>query len=249
MKLGQLKKLQTDITAPIPMKFDIDYNMLNIFIGQNGTGKSFMLKLVWAAGTIMAQIIFNSLHRRTANNELLAQVVLDQTFESNDIDGEIAFQYENGLLVIKLMKGQVDSVRCTLPLNVEQTGIPLFMSTSMRMFTQIRSYLVMRSMIGAGEILNDADMGKLVKAYRLYDITYAERLIVALKRMTDTQTEEINKSMKGFDDGFDLINITILPDLSDIVYSGDGHFNRSTSLLGNGHQALLNIMVATHLLQ
>jgi len=50
MKLGNVKTLSMKLEDPKLEFEDIAFNQLSIFVGQNGAGKSLVLKMVWCMG-------------------------------------------------------------------------------------------------------------------------------------------------------------------------------------------------------
>src|SRR6478735_7845091 len=97
MKLGNITRVEINLTGPIPFKFEGEVKQLNIYVGQNATGKSLLLKLTWMMGTLASACVSNGM--ASFSPEEKAQYLLTHTFLApEEFDGKLIFYYENGLV-------------------------------------------------------------------------------------------------------------------------------------------------------
>lgn len=166
-----MKTITLNITSPITftdMSLDVSKG-LTMMTGMNGTGKTFILVNVWALGTIAA------VNGMVPDLKEWAQYVYDHSFADQNIDGNISGDFNGKLLTVYFEKGKITSIVAD-----EMEGIiPIkFMSSGMRTFDDIGTYLKVRKMGEmTGNTTDEQLMSWMVSSYKLYDVMYIEHLI------------------------------------------------------------------------
>ena len=231
--LGHIKSLDLNIDAPLKMKTNIEMNSLNILVGVNGSGKSLILKLNWILGTIGASAI----QLRGSDPKMLvevAQFTFDKSFTEQNFNGNITCQFEEGQMMLILDKGKITSLIPLIPSDVTNGSTPIFMSTTMRLFTQISQYLKLSKLL-----INDE---KILEHYMLYDLIYIKHL----QHIIGTHYTAPQK-LKDFLASFDLAKLEIESfQMNDenVYYTNTKGDQINLASLSNGEQALINMCVA-----
>lgn len=231
--LGHIKNIQCDITAPLAAKWDIALKELNLLIGLNGSGKSLILKLNWAIGTIVSTLILNKKAMLTSEMEQMVQFVLDKTFESQNFHGTIGATFEKASCKIVLDNGSVVSFEYTPQCTIDNASPPIFMSTTLRTYTQIDQYLRVEAIVKTQK--------DMLELYRLYDFVFIERLKQRLEGGLKI-SEEVKDSLKNkFGVEADLQMIRIENNI--VVFIDSKGKTKSLATLSNGEQSLINMLV------
>lgn len=231
------------------MNFDIELRNLNLLTGLNGVGKSFILKLNFALTSFLASvhgISQSPLVSHPRAYEEAMQYLLDGTYEDQRFTGEFTAEGDNARVKVILEDGQVMKVDHFVAPGTN-VGAPLFMSTTARTFQQIRAYLKFRKLMGVTDVSKPDQMPKMLEGYRLYDILYIEKLLVFIKNITPAQLMVIENQLKAFDQEFNISQLTVTADESDILYTDDKVSDQSLTRLGNGHQALINMTIGSNM--
>lgn len=226
-KPNHLKELRLNITAPIKMNQTIDIRTLNVFVGQNASGKSLMLKMVFALGATGAT--------SPALNEA-AQFIWDNTFVDQNFNGTVGATYERGSLDITFEDGKVINVN---PVGLEQPAPVVFMASDLRTFDAMVLYLRVRSTSGepgTGEFVSN-----MLKAYRLYDLTYMEQLIRRCPILITSKIVEMLETAYNFVPPPVLIEVDV-DECAFYAALKDGSKKNITNY-GKGHQAILNMFI------
>lgn len=222
----QLVKLKLNLTSPIKIDSEFELGKIDIFVGENGVGKSLILKIVYALGAVSVN--------KSVDNIEAAQFVFDNTFRDQNFDGSLWAIYTKGMLTVKLDKGKVTEV-----INDLKRPVPVvYMSSDMRTFDAMSLYLRVRKNGGDSPI---ALMQSLLGSYRLYDVTYMEALI---GRCPIALPEQITTSLKdkfGFQESIKAIDA----DLDKCTFRAilDDGSKKDLATYGKGHQAILNMFV------
>jgi len=258
--LGHVKHMKISNTGPGMLEqfknLDMDFNSLIILVGHNGSGKSLILKLTWALSTILNNIIISDVHKIPVRDDIkMAKFILDNTFTNQDITGDIHFEFECGsTLLIKMLKGDIIDCISTYNSNLQPTGQPQFMSTNIRLFTNIVAYLKFKKALGISNDMSkftEDELKKLCDMYRIYDIIYMELLfrkidsgIISQPSLKLGELPKLNEMINKFD-GFNLEIADITMDYanSDIMYKDASNNVKSLTSLGNGHQSIINMFL------
>lgn len=235
--LGHLQHLTINIDAPIKMKaMKMDFKSIMVMVGQNRTGKTLVLKINWAMAMIPCLYLALRKNDNVSTDVLapLAQELFDGTFEDQDFNGELGAQFKNGRIQVNLDKGRVTKVYVDLD-KVDTASPPIYMSTTMRLFSQIKTYLQTEKLVGH-------DDNRLMEFYRLYDIVFVRMLKEKIGGGKDIP-ENILGALKNFDlDRYDWKSVRI-DDKSVYVTDGAGK-ERDLATFSNGEQAMFNMMLA-----
>jgi len=234
--LGHLKDLAINIDAPIKMEIpSMEFRSLMILVGQNGSGKSLVLKINWAVATIISSVVNAKAMGVPVDSTVLAQHIMDNTFTDQNFNGEIIANFDNGIIELVIEKGKV--VRAgveTHPL-VKQVSTPIFMSTDMRTFDQIKTYFKMQKMLGSDE--------KMLEMYRLYDIVYVKMLEQKLKGGWNC-TDGFKKAINGFTGMEKYTYDSFHIEDDDVKLLDEAGEVRSLTTFSKGEQSLINMILA-----
>jgi hypothetical protein len=182
---------------------EMDFQNLNIFVGANGSGKTFIFKFLWFAA-YMAQVykvnlfFFPEDHEKRFAETL--QKIFDYTFISTeDITGriEVSTSDDNFVFAVAFKSGKLDHFNVQVD-DIEQFKVSsvqrvTFASKETRSFEDYERYLKTKKMLGFDKIENISDMdelGKLCEFYRLYDVLAFEHVGVQLKRFSNPENAE-----------------------------------------------------------
>lgn len=229
---NQLEKLVLKITEPFKMDSEITFQQLTMLVGQNASGKSFMLKVAYAMGSI------GQLRGMAPEPTSSAQFVFDNTFTEQNFNGLFKAVYTKGSAAVELKDGKVTKVE------VEGKTEPVvYMSSDMRLFSSMSVYLLLRKAAGTDPL---KFLEKMLKGYRLYDFAYVEGLLARMPIALEEKSKVYLKSM-DFPGVDEIVSIDVNKDKCEfhLVLKNDKRVNIAT--LGNGHQAMLNMMLGATL--
>jgi len=226
-KPNRLEKLVLNITNPIKMDQELTFEQICILVGANNSGKTFMLKLAFALGAIGIMRV------APPGPTSSAQFVFDNTFVDQKFDGLFKAVYTKGSVAVELKEGKVTS------LETQGETVPVkFMSTDMRTFDQMAMYLRIRKDAPDNDPL--AFTMKMLQAYRLYDLTYMEALLVRLPLVLP---DSLRKAFGSFDIKESIASIEADLDKCEFHAVMDDGSKRNISTYGKGHQAILNMFI------
>ena len=233
-ELGHLTHMTLKIDLPIPMDFDMEYNKLVLLCGTNGSGKSLVLKLSWLFNTVMSLGLGKKLMGLTKTSfEGLVQFTFDNTFDNQNFNGMIKAEYENGNIVIGLDHGKVLSLEIITADTVNSVPTPIFMSTEMRTFDQIKRFFQLSKL---SKIEDD-----ILNYYKLYDVTYVEFL---KKKINGSYilSEDFKDRLKVFDLGkYDMQSLQMTDDTMYFTNSKEEQIELTT--LSKGEQSIVNMFL------
>jgi len=244
--LSNLRILESDILGS-PMK--IEMKNLSLFVGQNGSGKTIVLIQTWIINYITATYIASPQSLSALTQGL--QFIMDHSFDINDFTGKIRGEFDELDVEFTLDKGKVDNLLFTCKgcdiKDLESPGMPVYMSTNTRLFSDVIKYLKMKKLMGLADIktFNDSDLKKLCEVYKIYDIMFIERMMARIGdpffKILDMAQEKL-KEMTGkdikhvfYDDKTCEIHVTE-------VKNGISE-NYLITKLSNGEQALINMHI------
>lgn len=236
--IGHVRTMTIKLDSP---PFDIDkmeFRALSLFVGQNGSGKSLVLKLNWMINAVAMTITGAKRMGVPFDSKALAQFTVDNTFVDCEFTGIVGAEWDNGVMEIILNAGKVEEVIMVIDDDVTVPP-PVFMSTDMRTFDQINQYLKFRKMLGG-------DQQKLLEMYRLYDFMYVESLIPRMKKGI-----KVGKQLKATFERFEPMgdykfrSFHITDDEDEMVYATyKDEKVRSLATLSKGEQSLINMFIA-----
>lgn len=242
-----IQTITLDITEPLKFQeMDLNFRMLTLMTGYNGAGKSFINVCCFAISQI-AQAIVGGV--RDEPLRLSAQWIFDTCFDYKETNGLISVRFTKDSLVrVVLEKGKVVYVYFDGFEDVKHIDKIIYMSSAMRTFTGIKSYLVSRKMVK--RMVGD-DMQKIIATlsedYKLYDILYIEGLILGMPL-------KMNDRLKKFIDSFELkTEVEILSFDVDLekseffmIEKKDGEEKQTfLSAMSAGNQSIYNISLGT----
>lgn len=232
-KKSQLHKLVLNITAPIKMDTEIELKQIAVFVGQNDTGKSLLLKVAYALSTIGVANHPDAPVVMTTKDK--AQFVLDNTFTEQNFDGTLKAIYTDGSVTVDLEKGKVIDVEIK---DLTDPSPMIFMSTDMRTFDQMVLYLRMRK-----QAVNDDPalfIKTMLEAYRLYDLTYMEALI---RRCPIRIPKPLMDTFKTMDFKEPITSLEVDLDKCEFHAVLENGTKKNVATYGKGHQAVLNMFL------
>lgn len=233
---GNIRQLKIHITDPIKMEMDIEMNKLSVFVGANGTGKTFILINTFAISSIAQAIVLHKFPPSTLS--LVAQYIYDNCFTDQNINGTISAEFENGPAIsIEFDKGKVKNLTYDAFDDVEQPIRVVFMSSQFRTFNAISGYLQMRKMIYRGD--QEQYMKEALDMYKLYDVMVIEGLIAKMPLMLDKTMLDLFKS---YDITEEITGVSVDLDKCDF-YTVGPKGNKYMCTYGSGHQSVFNMFL------
>ena len=235
-KPGVLKEIVLDITKPFEFDSTIQLNMLSLFIGANGSGKTFIMINSYIICEVAKLIIAG-----IKGNELIAasQYIIDKCFNDIDTTGTITGVFKDGQSIsFKMEGGQIEDLAHENWEGVNNVIAVRYMSVGMRTFDDIKHYLSLR------KVLMEANNGdllivipKLLESYKLYDLTYIEGLIAKVPIIVDGG---IRSALESFDVKDEITEFNLDLDKNDFYLVIDGKKKYLTTY-GKGHQSIFNM--------
>lgn len=251
MKLGQVKHLYIKIDKPIKMEAEIDYNNIAIFVGQNGSGKTLLLKLIWVTSFISLSFIEARKKKQNFNTLELGQFTFDSCFDNQIFNGTIKTYYNNGDLEIILDNGKIQDIIINFDDTIDSASFPIFMSKDLRTFDNIHRYLKLRKTLKINGNLNVnllEEFKELQGFYKLYDIMYVERLLTQLKHQEYEVTQKFKDTLSNYDlDKLKIKSFGFNEIDSYFYYLNEDDDKINLSTLSAGEQSLINIFLCNAL--
>jgi len=175
--IGHISDITLETTAPV--KFEhvkVAFGMLNLLVGANGSGKTFVNINVYCLCTLCDMIVAARLHNLQISVTEQAQFIWDRCFSDQNIHGKIGATFQSGAdISVVFEEGKVKTVEYNIP---EEINSPLgmaYMSSQMRTFNAISLYLKLRKRLGDDP---QKRLLELMKDYKMFDVMYIEKLIV-----------------------------------------------------------------------
>lgn len=246
--LGGLKVLDTNITGS---KLEIGTDQsLNLLVGANGSGKTLILIQNWIVNYITNSYLFGKTTIEETTKGL--QLLFDKSFDHNDFTGHIHGEFEYIHIDFDIDNGQVSNLVFTCigcdTKDIIPNGMPLYMSTSTRLFTAINQYVKFKKAIGITtpiEKMTECDFMKLCESYKIYDIFFMESRLTLLSnpyfKMSSPTTVALKDAFKKdithifYDQNKGEIQVTELKDGKPETYP--------VTRLSSGEQAMLNMLI------
>lgn len=237
--LGNAQSISFDITKPIHVectRLDIE-KQLSIFCGSNSSGKSFYLKNIFALSLIANSIV---LTKGGPADKEYCQFVLEGCFEDFDTEGRIGIEFNSGASIsILIEKGKVEIVDYLGFEDINQITLTQYMSSEMRTFTAIHSYLGLRKTFSS--LTQEKIVNEMCKNYRLYDVLYVERLI---SKMPFEITPKIRETFDKFGITDKIVSIHIdIQNANFYAKLQDDINTKKLSRFSNGEQSMINMFL------
>lgn len=226
-KPNKLEKLVLNITEPMKMDQEIEFGQLAVFAGANSSGKSFLLKVAYALGAVGVMRLV------PPDPNSSAQFVFDNTFVEQKFNGLFKSVYTHGSVSVEIENGTVTKVEAQ-----GETVPVIFMSTSLRLFSNMVMYLKLRKQASYGSPLDF--MKTMLDAYRLYDFSYMESL---LARLPLTLPDHAKDYLGEFDFPDPITSIEVDLDKCEFLAVLNDGKKKNIATYGAGHQAVLNMMI------
>lgn len=219
-----ITKVKMKLIGEFAMDFDGTFPALTLMTGTNGSGKSVVLKMLFALDALR---FFR---------EEAAQFIVDNVFDDPNFTGTIEVTFETAtpegmktaVTGIELDNGFVQ--RAWVVGEVPDPPMT-YMSTRMRLFSEMDSYLKIRSFVTGDPA---TIVGQMLTSYKLYDVMYMEHLVYKAP---------IKLDKSRFDD-FWMTNVFDQIIIQENKFFGvrDGEV-KAMSTLSNGDQALYNMLM------
>jgi len=242
--IGNLKSLSTTLNN---MNFkNLEVRMLSLYVGANGTGKTFILILNWIGALIAA--VYAHLNNNNVPKKIyedLLQFVLDNSFSKNDFTGETEILFDNLTVTFALDNGKVTSLDFQHSKKVNVAAIPQFLSTNTRLFDDVVKYIRFKHALGIKGNLNistEEDIRKLSGIYKIFDVLFMETLILKLSTGLVLQEEISDIIFKQTSKK--IVSMLYDADKMDIFYTDDKKVTKSVLTLGAGEQSYINMIIA-----
>lgn len=234
--LGHIKDMAINIDKPIKMDIpSMEFKSIMITVGQNGSGKSLVLKINWAVATIISTVVNAKAMGVPVDSTMIAQYVMDNTFTDQNFNGEIIANFDNGIIELVIEEGKIVRAGCEVDPMVKQVSTPIFMSTDMRTFDQIKTYFKMQEMLKSDE--------KMLEMYRLFDIVYVKMLEQKLKGGWNA-TNGFKDSINGFTGMEKYTYDSFHIEDGDVKLMDEDGEVRSLCTFSKGEQSLINMILA-----
>lgn len=252
--MNKLKHCSMDITAPFVFKMEdgVEFNeSLNVVVGENGCGKTFLFVTCFAGVAIMSSLA-SEYHEETVDDDVarLAESICKMTFdEFDEFTGSFSVTMQDGQSVnVSFKEGHVTECVALLDSTVLGSLVPpmMFMSSNMRTFDTVHGYLKMRKALNSDKDvafalvngLTAEGIERMTEFYKLYDITFVEGLIKKCPIVDPSFAERLKP--------FEINNspVALEVDLNDCKFlatGADGE-KRSLSRYSKGEQALINMI-------
>lgn len=214
---------------------DLTMKELMLLVGTNGSGKTFVNKVVFALTNLATIAQVNNV----TDMKPLANHVINGTFENVDFTGTMSLTYDNGAkVIVGLNEGEIINAYMLDVQEGDQFPSAIYMSSGMRLFSAMEHYLKLRTRLLKDEkMLHEEATKELLEDYKLYDIIALEKLIMSCP---------INLN-QDYLHGFEPapykwpLTLDVSDDRKKFVFNYPDGTQKQSSTLGSGEQALLNM--------
>ena len=224
-------------------KIDIDFNKINIYVGQNGTGKTVLLKLAWFGTYITSNKILEERGFLPQNSiqEDFVNHTISKVFDEVDFNGKMVFNFENNLTTTVIFEKGIciDITFSNLTKENKVTNI-LFMSKELRLFTELVRYLKLRKRVnGTERIMSPAAFEEILNDYKIYDALAVEHL---LQNLPLEFSEMISKVLvENYDFKKNPTRLEVNLETCSFLLEYSDNTIENVLKLGAGHQSILNM--------
>ena len=224
-------------------KIDIDINKINIYLGQNGTGKTVLLKLAWFGTYITSNKILEERGFLPQNSiqEDFVNHTISKVFEEVDFNGKMVFNFENNLTTTVIFEKGIciDITFSNLTKENKVTNI-LFMSKELRLFTELVRYLKLRKRVnGTERIMSPDAFEEILNDYKIYDALAVEHL---LQNLPLEFSEEVSKVLvENYDFKKNPTRLEVDLETCNFLLEYSDNTTENVLKLSAGHQSILNM--------
>ena len=222
---------------------DIDFNKINIYVGQNGTGKTVLLKLAWLGTYITSNKILEERGFLPQNSiqEDFVNHTISKVFDEVDFNGKMVFTFENNLTTTLIFEKGIciDITFSNLTKENKVTNI-LFMSKELRLFTELVRYLKLRKRVnGTERIMSPDAFEEILNDYKIYDALAVEHL---LQNLPLEFSEEVSKVLvENYDFKKNPTRLEVDLETCSFLLEYSDNTTENVLKLGAGHQSILNM--------
>ena len=222
---------------------DIDFNKINIYVGQNGTGKTVLLKLAWLGTYITSNKILEERGFLPQNSiqEDFVNHTISKVFDEVDFNGKMVFTFENNLTTTLIFEKGIciDITFSNLTKENKVTNI-LFMSKELRLFTELVRYLKLRKRVnGTERIMSPDAFEEILNDYKIYDALAVEHL---LQNLPLEFSEEVSKVLvENYDFKKNPTRLEVNLETCSFLLEYSDNTTENVLKLGAGHQSILNM--------
>jgi hypothetical protein len=228
---------------------------LNILVGTNGSGKSFVLRQTFILGLLGLTYHNALLAGASIDMSEFANFVLPRTYVEPDFTGLVEGKFTNGALIeYRMDKGVV--IECNVA-NITKDTKPFpgikFLSAEMRTFDDISGYLRMRKRIvpSLSKQLREEEFKELCDEFKIYDVMQIEGMInacpITYSPLIDFKAYDIKNPPKEIDVDLEVCDFFILKEGDVLKDPGPGAPKGSRKYLrtySKGEQSLFNMFAA-----
>lgn len=250
--MGHLQKLHINLDS-LFKDFELNSQKeISLYVGQNGSGKTLILIFQWLLGCMGC--VYLSSGKSMKEYETILQFFFDKSFDNNNFTGKIGAAYDHLEISFEIENGKVKNLDIILTDNtvqVEAEGMPVFMSKTTRLFTDVVKYFKLKKTLNiTGDLSqlkmsSDDDLKKLCDFYKLFDILFMERMHF---RVTQPGFKIKDGALKSFVETLkkEVVNVTYDDEKCDFIIheKKDGNvITYSACQLSSGEQAWINMFI------
>lgn len=224
-------------------KIDIDFNKINIYVGQNGTGKTVLLKLAWFGTYITSNKILEErgLIPQNSIQEDFINHTITKVFDEVDFNGRMIFTFGDDLITTMVFEKGI-CIDVTFSNLTEKSKVIniLFMSKELRLFTELVRYLKLRKRInGINKIISPTAFEEILDDYKIYDALAVEHL---LQNLPLEFSEMISKVLvENYDFKKNPTRLEVNLETCSFLLEYSDNTTENVLKLGAGHQSILNM--------
>lgn len=234
--VGSIKLITLKIVKPFEMDTEIEYKNLSLFVGANGSGKTFVLKMTWFLNMVAATIIKKEGLEGTGNTvEDVVQYTLDKSFDNpEEFEGSIGIDYDNGSVGVIFMAGKIINISSDLD-GIDTMPIPIFMSKDTRTFNQMKMILQIRKLVERED--------KILETVKLYDYSFVMMIEAKLKHGYKLD-DKFKETLEKFDmEKYDIQSFKMMD--NSFWFTNSKGKDRELTTLSAGEQSIINMFLAS----
>ena len=175
---------------------DLEFNQLNVFVGENGVGKSFVFKSAWFASItlnfykMLAMLGTPNLDERF---EQEVNLIFELTFhESEKLSGVLQIMDKTAdiyAFTLAMHDGKLDHFQLEIfdqhKFDIGSIESVKFNSKEARTFEQYEKYSNLKKAFGVEQFTSNQDFKQMGEFYRLYDLMWFEEMAMTIRRFEE----------------------------------------------------------------